>query len=171
MRDVINRAACGDYSGWLDHIRAAAGCTRPIRLAGQVHTIDPATGQIIAATDTASMPDGVIYKACGNRRATVCPSCSTVYQYDAYQLLRAGLAGGKQIPESVSSHPAVFATFTAPSFGAVHSRVVTDAHLPRPDTLPMPTAALPHPPQPRHLRPRPASGLLHPAPRRRPGAR
>ena len=133
--------------------------------------VDPATGQIIAATDTASMPDGVIYKACGNRRATVCPSCSTVYQYDAYQLLRAGLAGGKTIPDTVSSHPAVFATFTAPSFGAVHSRVVTDAHLPRPDTLPVPAAALPHPPQPRHLPARPAGGLLHPAPRRRPGAR
>jgi hypothetical protein len=125
VRDVINRAACGDYPGWLEHVRAAAGCTRPIRLAGEVHTVDPATGQIIASTDTASMPDGVIYKACGNRRATVCPSCSTVYQYDAYQLLRAGLAGGKTIPDTVSSHPAVFSTFTAPSFGTVHSRVVT----------------------------------------------
>ena len=71
VRDVINRAACGDYPGWLDHVRAAAGCTRPIRLAGQVHTIDPASGQVIASTDTATMPDGVIYKACGNRRATV----------------------------------------------------------------------------------------------------
>ena len=97
--------------------------THPSRRPGP--HVDPATGQIIAATDTATMPDGVIYKACGNRRATVCPSCSTVYQYDAYQLLRAGLAGGKTIPESVSSHPAVFATFTAPSFGLVHSRVVT----------------------------------------------
>jgi hypothetical protein len=125
VRDVINRAGAGDYRAWLDHVRSAAGCTRPIRLAGQVHTIDPATGQIIASTDTGTMPDGVIYKACGNRRASVCPSCSTVYQYDAYQLLRAGLAGGKAIPATVSRHPAVFATFTAPSFGAVHSRVVT----------------------------------------------
>ena len=125
VRDVINRAACGDYPGWLDHVRSASGCTRPIRLAGQVHTVDHATGEIIAATDTATMPDGVIYKACGNRRATVCPSCSTVYQHDAYQLLRAGLAGGKAIPDTVSRHPAVFATFTAPSFGVVHSRVVT----------------------------------------------
>ena len=38
--------------------------------------------------------------------------------------LRAGLAGGKGVPESVAGHPLVFATFTAPSFGPVHSRPV-----------------------------------------------
>jgi hypothetical protein len=43
---------------------------------------------------------------------------------DAFQLIRAGLAGGKGIPESVAAHPVVFATFTAPSFGPVHSRPV-----------------------------------------------
>jgi hypothetical protein len=32
----------------------------------------------------------------------------------------AGLAGGKGVPASVVSHPRVFATLTAPSFGAVH---------------------------------------------------
>src|SRR5262249_56942974 len=37
----------------------------------------------------------------------------------------AGLAGGKGMPESVATHPCVFATFTAPSFGPVHTRVVT----------------------------------------------
>jgi hypothetical protein len=125
VRHAINRAASRDYTGWLDHVRAAAGCTRPIRLAGIVYSIDPATGQVVGSTDTASMPDGVIYKPCGNRRATVCPACSTVYQYDAYQLLRAGLAGGKTIPDTVGSHPALFATFTAPSFGTVHTRVIT----------------------------------------------
>jgi len=30
------------------------------------------------------------------------------------------MSGGKGVPESVSQHPMVFATFTAPSFGAVH---------------------------------------------------
>jgi hypothetical protein len=34
------------------------------------------------------------------------------------------LVGGKGIPEHVSGHPAVFATFTAPSFGPVHTRPV-----------------------------------------------
>jgi hypothetical protein len=70
------------------------------------------------------LPDAAIYKACGNRRGTVCPSCADTYRRDAYQLLRAGLVGGKGVPESVATHDAVFATFTAPSFGAVHARVV-----------------------------------------------
>ena len=38
--------------------------------------------------------------------------------------MAAGLRGGKGIPDSVESHPEVFATFTAPSFGAVHVRRV-----------------------------------------------
>ncbi|MGO9298283.1 MAG: replication initiator, partial [Streptosporangiaceae bacterium] len=42
-------------------------------------------------------------------------TCSAVYKRDARQLVRAGLTGGKGIPETVASHPCVFATFTAPS--------------------------------------------------------
>jgi hypothetical protein len=74
------------------------------------------------------MPDGIIYKACGNRRAAVCPSCAETYRRDAYQLVRAGLIGGKTVPASVAGHPAVFATFTAPSFGPVHTRHVRRHH-------------------------------------------
>ncbi len=70
------------------------------------------------------MPDGIIYKACGNRRTSACPSCAETYRRDAFQLLRAGLIGGKGIPEDIATHPAVFATFTAPSFGVVHARPV-----------------------------------------------
>jgi hypothetical protein len=70
------------------------------------------------------LPDGVIYKPCGNRRACECPSCAETYRRDAFHVIRAGLAGGKGVPDSVSAHPAVFATFTAPSFGLVHSRVI-----------------------------------------------
>ncbi len=72
--------------------------------------------------DTASEPDGALLTACGNRRETVCPPCSQVYKRDARQLVRAGLTGGKGIPETVAAHPCVFATFTAPSFGPVHAR-------------------------------------------------
>ncbi|WP_203905884.1 replication initiator, partial [Virgisporangium aliadipatigenens] len=71
-----------------------------------------------------SMPDGIIYKPCGNRRERICPACSTRYKRDAYQLLRAGLVGGKGVPDTVAAHPAVFPTFTAPSFGPVHTRHV-----------------------------------------------
>ncbi|MEU0156481.1 replication initiator [Micromonospora fulviviridis] len=121
---AFQRATQPDYFGWLDHVRAAAGCTRPIRLAGQLLTVESGTGRVLDQRHTDAMPDAAIYKACGNRRATVCPACASVYQRDAYQLLRAGLVGGKGVPETVSRHPAVFPTFTAPSFGPVHARVV-----------------------------------------------
>jgi len=39
-----------------------------------------------------------------------------------FQLIRAGVAGGKTVPESVAENPLVFATLTAPSFGPVHGR-------------------------------------------------
>ncbi|MER5608738.1 replication initiator [Micromonospora tulbaghiae] len=121
---AFERATRPDYYGWLDHVRAAAGCTRPIRLSGQILTVEQATGRVLDARHTDAMPDAAIYTACGNRRATVCPACAQTYQRDAFQLLRAGLVGGKGVPESVASHPAVFATFTAPSFGTVHARKV-----------------------------------------------
>ncbi|MCT2281522.1 plasmid replication initiator protein, partial [Micromonospora chalcea] len=121
---AFERATRPDYYGWLDHVRAAAGCTRPIRLAGQILTVDTSTGRVLDARHTDAMPDAAIYTACGNRRSRVCPACAQTYQRDAFQLLRAGLIGGKGVPESVAQHPAVFATFTAPSFGTVHARVV-----------------------------------------------
>lgn len=121
---AFERATRPDYYGWLEHVRAAAGCTRPIRLSGQILTVEQATGRVLDARHTDAMPDAAIYTACGNRRATVCPACAQTYQRDAFQLLRAGLVGGKGVPEAVASHPAVFATFTAPSFGTVHARIV-----------------------------------------------
>ena len=114
----------GAYDRWLDHIWAAAGCTHPIRLGGQIHRVDPPTGEIISTLPTSALPDGVIYKACGNRRVSACPSCAETYRRDAFQLIRAGLIGGKGVPAHVAGHPAVFATFTAPSFGPVHSRLI-----------------------------------------------
>jgi replication initiator protein RepSA len=66
-------------------------------------------------------PDATLLKACGNRRVSVCPSCSATYQADSFQLLAAGLRGGKGVPETVTAHPRLFVTFTAPSFGRVHA--------------------------------------------------
>jgi hypothetical protein len=96
---------------------------RPIRLRGQIAAIDLATGELRPLYDTATdEPGGVLHVPCGNRRETACPRCSTVYKRDARQLVRAGLTGGKGVPETITSHPCVFATFTAPSFGPVHAR-------------------------------------------------
>jgi hypothetical protein len=112
------------YDAWLGHVWHAAACTRPIRLRGDIRHIDPATGELLRTIPTIGMPDGVIYKPCGNRRVTTCPGCAETYRRDAYQLIRAGLVGGKGITPAVATHPAVFATFTAPSFGPVHARPV-----------------------------------------------
>ncbi|WP_406051536.1 replication initiator [Kribbella sp. NBC_00889] len=121
LEHAIQRAATtADYTGWLDHTQSAGGCIRPIQLRGESHIVSDRTGRIISTRHTDDMPDGVIYKACGNRRAAVCPSCAETYRGDTYQLVLAGLAGGKGIPESVVQHPSAFVTFTAPTFGPVH---------------------------------------------------
>ncbi|MDT7699104.1 MAG: hypothetical protein QOJ30_1429 [Pseudonocardiales bacterium] len=48
------------------------------------------------------MPDGVIYVPCNNRRAVVCLSCAETYRADTYQLVKAGLASGKGVPDTVT---------------------------------------------------------------------
>ncbi len=120
---ALTRAGAG-YFEWLDHVWPAAGCIHPIRLHGEMTTLNTRTGEILGTAPTTAMPDGVIYKACGNRRTSACPACAETYRRDAYQLIRSGLIGGKTIPASVANHPAVFATFTAPTFGPVHTRHV-----------------------------------------------
>jgi hypothetical protein len=104
-------SAQGENCGW---------CSHPIRLVGSQSRVDRSTGEILQTYSTDSEPDGVLLKACGTRRATRCPSCAATYGADARMLVRSGLSGGKGVPESVASRPMVFATFTAPSFGAVH---------------------------------------------------
>jgi hypothetical protein len=121
---ALYRGARPDYPDWLRHVASAAGCAQPVRLHGRVDKIDTRTGEVTSRS-TETMPDGVIYKACGNRRSTVCPSCAEIYRADAYQLVLAGLKGGKNVPESVAGHPAVFATLTAPGFGIVHTQRTT----------------------------------------------
>jgi hypothetical protein len=121
LADLVQRAGTPDYERWQHHVRPAGGCAHPIRLRGELHTVETGTGRIVATARTADMPDGVLYVPCGNRRATVCPSCSEVYRADTFHLVRAGLAGGKGVPATVAEHPCVFLTGTAPSFGPVHS--------------------------------------------------
>ena len=111
-----------DFKQWERQLASTGICSHPIRLTGRIEAIDQATGEIAPVYDTASEPGGVLHVACGNRRESVCPACSAIYKRDARQLVRAGLAGGKGVPETITAHPCVFATFTAPSFGPVHSR-------------------------------------------------
>jgi hypothetical protein len=123
--ELLQRATRDDYDRWLNTALAAGGCVRPVRLRGTVRDVDTTTGQILHGLDTEDLPDKAMYVPCGDRRASVCPRCAETYRADTYQLIRAGLAGGKGMPESLAAHPCVFATFTAPSFGPVHTRVVS----------------------------------------------
>ena len=111
-----------DFAAWERQLATANACSRPIRLRGTISAINLQTGELATAYSTDAEPGRVLHVACGNRRESVCPACSGVYKRDARQLVRAGLTGGKGVPESVAEHPCVFATFTAPSFGPVHAR-------------------------------------------------
>jgi len=83
--------------------------------------VDTTTGEVVGTYESSSEPDHVTYVRCGNRRADVCPSCSAEYAGDLWHQLSAGMVGGKGVPEQIREHPLVFATLTAPSFGAVHT--------------------------------------------------
>ena len=128
--------AAEDFPAWEDQVSAAGACSHPIRLTGKVQAVNLVTGESAEVFKTwTDVPyidgkgevdtwrdDQPLHVACGNRREAVCPSCSAIYKRDARQLVRAGLAGGKGVPETVAAHPCVFATLTAPSFGPVHAR-------------------------------------------------
>ncbi|MEU1512960.1 replication initiator [Streptomyces sp. NPDC005811] len=103
------------------------GCTHPVRLDGHrtEYAVDTRTGEIgniLHRLDSATLPAGHLLVRCNNRRATRCAACAEVYRRDTYQLITAGLRGGKGTPDQVATHPRVFATFTAPGFGPVHNR-------------------------------------------------
>ena len=121
LAEVVDRAGEG-YERWMELVAQAGYCHHPIRLAGRVEHADRQTGEVRTVYDSDREPDGVLLKACGTRRESRCPSCAATYRADAYQLLLAGLKGGKGVPETISSHPRLFVTFTAPSFGRVHRR-------------------------------------------------
>jgi hypothetical protein len=119
--DLVRRVASPSYERWWQQVTNTGYCTRPVQLAGHGHRVNVDTGEIIGSYSTIGEPDGVLLTACGNRRAAVCPPCSATYRADTWQLVAAGLRGGKGVPDSVAEHPAIFATLTAPSFGPVHS--------------------------------------------------
>jgi hypothetical protein len=127
LEGVLARAADPDeWERFERQLRSTGYCRRPVRLRGGVDAIDLQTGEVRTVFSTAGEPDETLLKCCGNRRETVCPSCAEVYRGDAFQLVAAGMRGGKGVPETVSEHPLVFLTLTAPSFGPVHSRRVVD---------------------------------------------
>jgi uncharacterized Zn-finger protein len=99
-----------ERSNLLREVEQAGNCSHPIRLRGE--TVNLATGEVA---------ESLLRVACKDRRHVVCPSCSYLYKADAWILVSTGLTGGKGTPEPVRTHPRLFVTMTAPSFGAVHT--------------------------------------------------
>ncbi len=107
------------YDAFTTQVRAVRACRRPVRLSGRIIAQD-GDGHHHMRFNSRSLPDGVLLKACGSRRETVCPPCASLYRGDAFALVAAGLRGGKGVPEEIGEHLAVLLTLTAPSFGPVH---------------------------------------------------
>jgi hypothetical protein len=109
---------------WRSQVVRTGGCANPIHLTGECRFISISSGEVLHAYSTINEPGERTLVACGDRRASRCRPCSETYRADTYQLIKAGVSGGKGVPETVKQHPQVFATLTAPSFGAVHHRVI-----------------------------------------------
>ncbi|QHC20599.1 replication initiator protein RepSA [Streptomyces sp. GS7] len=124
LGDLLKVAGSPGFDRLTDQIRRTGGCSDPIHLTGTTVTRDAKSGQVLHSYSTDGEPGGRLRVACGNRRASRCPSCAWTYAGDTYHLIRAGLVGDptKGTPDTVRDHPRVFATLTAPSFGPVHNR-------------------------------------------------
>jgi hypothetical protein len=120
VEEIVRRAERPDFERWAEQVARCGHCSHPVRLRGRIEHRSADGRQLTYSTE--SEPDRVLLIRCGNRRAAVCPSCSYEYAGDMWQLLYAGAAGGRKgVPESIRSHPLVFATLTAPGFGPVHT--------------------------------------------------
>jgi hypothetical protein len=117
---LVARLRDGSFEAWADTAARVGYCARPIRLIGSSTTVDTTTGEVVGEFSSRDAPLGVLHRPCGNRRAEVCPSCSRVYARDNFELVRAGIVGGKTVPAEVADNPLLFVTLTAPSFGHVH---------------------------------------------------
>ncbi|MBA2807426.1 replication initiation protein [Streptomyces sp. KM273126] len=120
-------ASLGTMPELARQLSGLGGCTHPIRLDGhrteyEVNQTTGEIGRVLKHLDSTALPAGNLLVRCNNRRATRCAACAETYRRDTYHLITAGLRGGKGTPEQVGTHPRVFATFTAPSFGPVHNR-------------------------------------------------
>ncbi|WP_394277401.1 replication initiator [Luteococcus sp.] len=120
VAQVLQRVKDGTFDAFAQAAAHIGHCAHPIRLSGSTTRVDGHTGEVLSVFRSADQPLGVLFQRCGNRRASVCPSCSRLYARDTFEMVRCGVVGGKNVPASVEENPLLFVTLTAPSFGAVH---------------------------------------------------
>ena len=106
-RSLVNAE---EISRLLRELQGSSNCSHPIRLRGEI--VNTATGEV---------SERDLRVACKDRREVICPACSYLYRADTWILVSTGLVGGKGTPVEVGTHPRLFVTLTAPSFGAVHT--------------------------------------------------
>lgn len=121
-RQVTKRLLSSNFEEWSQAASRVGFCLNPIHLVGSSTTVDAATGEVLSVYSSDHEAMGTTMTRCGNRRASVCPSCSRVYAADMFHLIRTGVTGGKGVPDIILENPLVFATVTAPSFGHVHGK-------------------------------------------------
>ncbi|WP_367669448.1 replication initiator [Streptomyces sp. DT2A-34] len=119
-RDLIRLVNDPLFARWQEQIKAIGGCANPIYLSGSTVTRHAVTGEVISSYSTDGEPGERLAVRCRNRRASVCEPCAYLHAGDTFQLVRAGLSGGKGVPDSVRERSRLFVTLTAPSFGPVH---------------------------------------------------
>jgi hypothetical protein len=76
LRDLLRVAGSPGFDRWEDQIRRTGGCADPIHLRGWIVHKDKTTGETLHHYTTGSEPGGRLRVACGNRRASRCPSCA-----------------------------------------------------------------------------------------------
>jgi len=108
MRGEATSGEVAAARNMLAQLDRTGSCARPVR--------------IVAFREGHPDEDQVMLLPCKDRRSAVCPACSHTYKGDAWQVVATGLQGGKGVSPDVGLRPRVFATLTAPSFGAVHTR-------------------------------------------------
>ncbi len=99
-----------ERSKLIQELQGSSNCSHPIRLRGEI--VNTVTGEVTERD---------LRVACKDRREVVCPACSYLYRADTWILVSTGLVGGRGMPVVVGTHPRLFVTLTAPSFGSVHT--------------------------------------------------
>ena len=91
MEALVRRCEDGQIGPFLAQGDGCGWCRHPVRLRGHQDAVDTVTGSRTVVFSSASAPDGVVLKGCGNRRQSRCRTCATIYRADARHLVRAGL--------------------------------------------------------------------------------